>query len=157
MLFAKHGFAHALLDEQLRHKTVVKKYLALVGGKIENLKNFASIQKPIARDKSSILKRKVDVDGKSARTDYWLQKKSKEIALVKVRLHTGRTHQIRVHFEHIGCSLLGDEMYGGDMSKGICRQALHCSELKFFHPFLKKEISFKQDMPDDMQLVAAKM
>ena len=66
------------------------------------------------------------------------RKRGAQAAAVRIQLHTGRTHQIRVHFEAIGCSLLGDEMYHGKMDQGIERQALHCMELIFTHPFTKR-------------------
>lgn len=151
MLFAKHGFAHALLDQQLRQKQVVKIYHALVGGAVDSLADHGEIVAPISRDLSSLLKRMVSEEGKYAETEYWLTKREKEVAFVKIRLHTGRTHQIRVHFESIGCSLLGDELYHGSMEKGIARQALHCSHLSFVHPFTGETLSIDSALAEDMQ------
>ncbi|KKJ72935.1 pseudouridine synthase, partial [Enterococcus faecium MRSN 4777] len=121
MLFAKHGFAHAKLDMQLREKKFVKKYQALVSGRLSDLSAHGHIDLPIARDYSSLLKRMVSDEGRSAQTEYWIEKRLTEIALVDIQLHTGRTHQIRVHFSAIGCALLGDDMYGGRMDLGIKR------------------------------------
>lgn len=153
MLFAKHGFAHALLDQQLRQKQVVKVYHALVGGAIDTLAEHDEIIAPIGRDMSSLLKRMVIETGKYAETEYWLEKKENDWAFVKIRLHTGRTHQIRVHFESIGCSLLGDELYNGSMEQGITRQALHCSYLSFVHPFTGEKISIDSALAEDMQTI----
>lgn len=153
MLFAKHGFAHALLDQQLRKKQVVKIYHALVGGAVNSLAEHGEILAPISRDISSLLKRKVSEEGKYAETEYWLRKKEEDIAFVKIRLHTGRTHQIRVHFESIGCSLLGDELYNGSMERGIMRQALHCSHLSFDHPFTGEKISIDSALAEDMRTI----
>ncbi|WP_086349147.1 RluA family pseudouridine synthase [Candidatus Enterococcus clewellii] len=153
MLFAKHGFAHALLDQQLRQKQVVKIYHALVGGMVDSLLDHAEIIAPIGRDMSSLLKRMVIETGKHAETEYWLEKKKNDWAFVKIRLHTGRTHQIRVHFESIGCSLLGDELYNGSMEQGIMRQALHCSYLSFVHPFTGEKISIDSALAEDMQAI----
>ncbi|BCA86414.1 pseudouridine synthase [Enterococcus saigonensis] len=150
MLFAKHGFAHAQLDRQLRNKQVEKKYQALVAGNIQNLKAHAMIDLPIARDLSSLLKRKIDCTGQNAQTEYWLQKHNDKIALVDIKLHTGRTHQIRVHFSGIGCPLLGDDLYGGTMEAGIKRQALHCYKLSFNHPFSEERLTFTLSLPNDM-------
>lgn len=154
MLFAKHGFAHAKLDQQLRNKRVLKKYQALVAGELQQLAAHGSIQLPIARDLTSLLKRKVDPAGRFAETEYWLVKKDEEKALVDIQLHTGRTHQIRVHFSGIGCPLLGDEMYGGPLDLGIQRQALHCRQLAFLHPFTGEKLTFLQELPPDMAQVA---
>ncbi|MFD2304984.1 RluA family pseudouridine synthase [Enterococcus termitis] len=151
MLFAKHGFAHAMLDQELRKKNVVKIYQALVGGQVEKLSKHGMIDQPIGRDLSSILKRTVVATGQQAETEYWLMKRSTDRALVNIQLHTGRTHQIRVHFEAIGCSLLGDEMYGGKMDLGIKRQALHCCQLSFIHPFTKEPMKLTSPLAKDMK------
>ncbi|QKX65418.1 RluA family pseudouridine synthase [Enterococcus hirae] len=153
MLFAKHGFAHAKLDVQLREKRFVKKYQALVSGEITKLAPHGWIDLPIARDQSSLLKRMVSTAGRSAQTEYWLTKNTAEVALVDIQLHTGRTHQIRVHFSEIGCALLGDETYGGRMDLGIARQALHCYDLRFDHPFTQERLEFKQPLAKDMATV----
>ncbi|KAF1296450.1 RNA pseudouridine synthase [Enterococcus sp. JM4C] len=150
MLFAKHGFAHAKLDVQLREKKVVKKYQALVSGSLERLMDHAEINLPIGRDYTSLLRRKVSEDGQIAKTEYWLEAKQKELALVDIQLHTGRTHQIRVHFSALGCALLGDEMYEGRMDLGITRQALHCYALRFDHPFTNESLAFQQPLAEDM-------
>lgn len=150
MVFAKHGFAHAKLDVQLRNKQFVKRYQALVTGNIAQLQNHALIDLPIARDYDSLLKRKIDDSGKQAKTEYWLEKRNQELALVDIQLHTGRTHQIRVHFAAIGCPLRGDELYGGLVDETMSRQALHCYELQFTHPFTQKALQFTQALPQDM-------
>ncbi|EPH97677.1 pseudouridine synthase, RluA family [Enterococcus faecalis 13-SD-W-01] len=157
MLFAKHGFAHAKLDVQLREKKFVKKYQALVSGAIDHLEEHGMIQAPIGRDLTSLLKRKVCTDGQYAETEYWLEKQLKEAALADIQLHTGRTHQIRVHFSSIGCPLLGDEMYGGRMDLGIQRQALHCYDLRFFHPFTEELLVFEQPLAADMAKVVEQL
>lgn len=151
MVFAKHGFCHAKLDTQLRQKQFVKKYQALVTGEILKLQDHDSIDLPIARDLTSLLKRKVDSNGQVAKTEYWLEKRNQDLALVDIQLHTGRTHQIRVHFSAIGCPLRGDEMYGGLVDAQMPRQALHCYELAFCHPFTEEALHFRLDLPKDMQ------
>ncbi|OTN76889.1 ribosomal large subunit pseudouridine synthase [Enterococcus sp. 8G7_MSG3316] len=153
MLFAKHGFAHAKMDVQLREKKVVKKYQALVAGNIAGLSAHGEINQPIARDLTSLLKRKVAPEGKPARTEYWLAQQNRHWALVDIQLHTGRTHQIRVHFSAIGCPLLGDDMYGGNMDLGIDRQALHCCQLQFLHPFTQAPMAFDCPLAQDMLAV----
>lgn len=155
MLFAKHGFAHALLDQQLRAKQVEKKYVALVSGKIADLKAHGEINGNITRDTSSLLKRKVSsTEGKPALTEYWMLYQHNDLACVDILLHTGRTHQIRVHFASISCPLLGDDMYGGSMNR-IQRQSLHCHSLRFTHPFTGKELQFTSPLPKDMVAVLA--
>jgi 23S rRNA pseudouridine1911/1915/1917 synthase len=150
MLFAKHGFAHAKLDVQLREKNFVKKYQALLSGKVDTLVAHDRIELPIGRDYTSMIKRMVSEEGRYANTEYWLEKRNDELALVDIQLHTGRTHQIRVHFSAIGCPLVGDDMYGGTMDLPLVRQALHCYELHFTHPFTKKALAFQCPLPTDM-------
>lgn len=150
MLFAKHGFAHAKLDVQLREKNFVKKYQALLSGKVDTLVTHDRIELPIGRDYTSLIKRMVSEEGRYANTEYWLEKRNDELALVDIQLHTGRTHQIRVHFSAIGCPLVGDDMYGGTMNLPLVRQALHCYELHFTHPFTKKALAFQCPLPTDM-------
>lgn len=152
MLFAKHGYAHARLDKQLQAKSVEKRYYALVKGE-DDLPQAGEIIAPIARDEDSIITRRVHESGKFAHTSYQLVKQQGQVKLVDIQLHTGRTHQIRVHFAHIGQPLLGDDLYGGDMSHGIERQALHCHSLTFFNPFTQERMALNSDLTDDMKSV----
>lgn len=153
MLFAKHGFAHAMLDKQLQNKTLNKYYTALVSGKIDDLSEEGQIDLKIGRDMTSLIKRQVTEDGQEALTNYWLEKKTAEVAQVKIQLKTGRTHQIRVHFSGVGCPLLGDNLYGGNMDLGIDRQALHCTRLEFIHPFTHEPMNLTLEIPEDMKQV----
>lgn len=153
MLFAKHGFAHAKLDQQLQKKQLIKKYTALVSGKHHELPLHGVISQPIARQEGSIMKRTINPEGKYAKTEFWVKRQLTEASLVDIQLHTGRTHQIRVHFESLGCPLLGDDLYGGDSSHLIDRQALHCQELIFMHPFTGKELHFTAPLPKDMKAI----
>ncbi|GGE33310.1 RluA family pseudouridine synthase [Streptococcus himalayensis] len=150
MLFAKHGYAHARLDKQLQKKTIEKRYFALVKGEGQ-LEEQGEIIAPIARDEDSIITRRVAQGGKYAHTSYQVVARYGDIYLVDIQLHTGRTHQIRVHFSHIGFPLLGDDLYGGSLTDGIERQALHCHSLKFYHPFREEELLFESPLPDDFQ------
>lgn len=151
MLFAKHGFAHAKLDVQLREKTLIKKYQALLSGEVGILEEHGRIELPIGRDMTSIIKRMVSTEGRIADTEYWLEKRTDELALVDIQLHTGRTHQIRVHFSAIGCPLVGDDMYGGIMDLPLLRQALHCYQLHFRHPFTEEWLDLTCELPQDMK------
>lgn len=153
MLFAKHGFAHAMLDRQLQNKTLNKYYTALVSGKIADLSEEGQINLKIGRDMTSLIKRQVTNDGQEALTNYWLEKKTEKVAQVRIQLKTGRTHQIRVHFSGIGCPLLGDNLYGGNMNLGIDRQALHCTRLEFIHPFTHEPMILTKEIPEDMKQV----
>lgn len=156
MLFAKHGFAHAMLDKQLQSKTLNKYYTALVSGDVDSLSEKGQINLKIGRDMTSLIKRQVTEDGQEAHTNYWLEKKNNDVAQVKIQLKTGRTHQIRVHFSGIGCPLLGDNLYDGEMDLGINRQALHCTRLEFIHPFTHEPMILTTEIPEDMKQVMNK-
>ena len=150
MLFAKHGYAHARLDKQLQKKAIEKRYFALVKGE-GFLEPQGEIIAPIARDEDSIITRRVAKGGKYAHTSYRIVESYGNIHLVDIQLHTGRTHQIRVHFSHIGFPLLGDDLYGGSLKHGIERQALHCHYLSFYHPFLEDQLEMESPLPDDFK------
>jgi 23S rRNA pseudouridine1911/1915/1917 synthase len=154
MIFAKHGLAHSMMDQYLKEKTLIKLYEALVAGNVS--KDHGSIEEPIARSEDSIITRKVEEGGKPALSEYWVQERLQGFSRVKVQLHTGRTHQIRVHFSHIGHPLLGDDLYGGDASF-FQRQALHCKECAFLHPFSGEELRIVAPLPEDLQEVTERL
>ena len=79
-------------------------------------------------------------------TEYWVEERGAKWTRVRVRLHTGRTHQIRVHFAAIGHSLIGDHLYGGDTSK-YDHQLLHASKISFNDPFTLKQMTFTSELP----------
>lgn len=149
MLFAKHGYAHALLDNELKLKQLHKKYVALVTGKMRD-KGHGIIQEPIGMPEDSIIRRIVHPKGKAALTEYWTKESFDEATLLDVQLHTGRTHQIRVHFSYIGYPLVGDDLYGGEKNQFIKRQALHCHQLDFIHPFTDEKILLESNYPEDI-------
>lgn len=144
VLIAKHRHIHALFSNM----DIDKYYTALVNGKIEQ---HGIIEAPIRRVSSSIIEREVGKDGEYAKTEYWLEKHNlkNNVSIVKLKLYTGKTHQIRVHMKYLGNPLLGDELYGGDVSL-ISRQALHCSNLAFIHPIIGEKINVSVNLPNDM-------
>ncbi|MBP2623257.1 RluA family pseudouridine synthase [Streptococcus oricebi] len=150
MLFAKHGYAHARLDKQLQKKTIEKRYYALVKGE-GVLEKKGDIIAPIARSEDSIITRRVASGGKYAHTSYQVLAQYGDVYLVDIKLHTGRTHQIRVHFSHIGFPLLGDDLYGGSLGEGLERQALHCHSLTFYNPFQAEVVKQTSPLPEDFQ------
>ncbi|SUN55289.1 ribosomal large subunit pseudouridine synthase D [Streptococcus dysgalactiae] len=153
MLFAKHGYAHARLDKQLQTRAIEKRYFALVSGQ-GALPDEGDIVAPIGRSKDSIITRAVDSMGKYAKTSYKVVARYPEnVHLVDIKLHTGRTHQIRVHFAHLGFPLLGDDLYGGRLDLGITRQALYCHYLNFKDPFTENECRHAINLTDDFESV----
>lgn len=149
MLFAKHQLAHAHLDKQLRAGAVHKSYLAITP-KQDNLGKHGFMNEKIQRSPESIMIRMVGPQGKEALTEYWEHKRLGAYTMYRIKLHTGRTHQIRVHFSYHHATLVGDDLYGGDMTTCLQRQALHCHQLVFEHPFTKKCITIESSLPEDM-------
>ena len=144
VLIAKHRHIHALFSNM----EIDKYYTALINGKIDQ---YGIIEAPIRRVSSSIIEREVGEDGEYAKTEYWLEKHNlkNNVSVVKLKLYTGKTHQIRVHMKYLGYPLLGDELYGGDVNL-ISRQALHCSNLAFIHPIIGEKINASVNLPNDM-------
>lgn len=148
LLVAKNRFVHHMLSQQHKEKNVKRVYRAIVHGKLPT--NMGTIDAPIGRKVTSIIEREVRADGQKAVTHYQVEKAFDDMTLVKVILETGRTHQIRVHFAHLGHPLVGDDLYGGQVDK-LKRQALHSAELTFYHPFFKKSMTFQSALPEDME------
>ncbi|MEH7179636.1 RluA family pseudouridine synthase [Neobacillus vireti] len=136
ILFAKHGLAGAILDRMLEKREIKRTYLALVQGHLKKKKG--TIIEPIGRDRHHPTRRRVSVTGQEAKTHYQFLKEDHGDCYVKCWLDTGRTHQIRVHFSHIGHPLVGDRLYGGKPL--FKRQALHAAKLEFPHPITGEEI-----------------
>ncbi len=143
VIFAKNEFVQENLIKQMQTKTFTKEYLAIVTEILENKTGI--IDKPIARKEGSIIERCVSETGQRAITEYEVIREFGNNSLVKCKLLTGRTHQIRVHFADIGHPLLGDSLYG-EKSDLIEGQALHCYKLKFLHPVTTKELVIKCDL-----------
>ena len=150
IVFAKNEYIQESLIRQMKNNDFTKEYLAIVTGTIENRKG--KIDAPISRKENSIIERCVSEKGQRAITEYEVIKNSREMSLVKCKLLTGRTHQIRVHMAYIGHSLLGDTLYGKE-SPLIKRQALHCYKIAFIHPISHKKIELKIDMPKEFYIL----
>src|SRR5699024_10364046 len=109
-----------------------------------------TINAPIGRKEGSIIERTVTDSGKYAVTHYTVQRESADYSLVDVQLETGRTHQIRVHFSHLGHPLAGDDLYGGS-TRLIASQALHCYHISLPHPISKKIMDFSIPIAEEME------
>ncbi|MCZ2493022.1 RluA family pseudouridine synthase [Dellaglioa carnosa] len=147
VLLAKHGFAHSLIAAQLSNGQLEKSYLAIVEGDVKS--DQGDIKEPIGKKEGEI-RRSVMAEGKASETTYKVVTRFPDYTLVDVKLVTGRTHQIRVHFDFIHHALVGDALYDGPMDKGIERQALHAAKLSFEDPFTGKKLAFESELPDDM-------
>ena len=154
MLIAKHRLAHAMLDKQVQGGQVEKYYLAI--STKADWPDHGVIDRPIAHTEDSIITRRVHESGQRAVTEYWLKQAFADSSLLKLRLHTGRTHQIRVHMQDAGGVLVGDDLYGGPHLEEISRQALHCGELRFTQPFTGQRLVLSAPLPEDMAAWLAK-
>lgn len=150
VLVAKHRHVHHLLSKQQKSGMVKRTYEALAEGVFKE--NDGTVIQPIGRKSDSIIEREVREDGQYACTHYTVIQRSDRFTHLELRLETGRTHQIRVHMSFMGHPLLGDDLYGGNVYL-INRQALHCKEIKFIHPLLHEEMSFRAPLPEDMELI----
>lgn len=168
LVVAKTEFAMAHLSKQFFDKTTKRLYCALVWGNVEQ--DEGTIEGHIGRSLKNRLQMSVFPDGafgKPAITHYKVIERFNYVTLVQCRLETGRTHQIRAHFKHIGHTLFNDERYGGDaVLKGttfnkykqfvencfkvLPRQALHAKTLGFIHPKTKEFLQFDSEIPEDI-------
>ncbi|USS87244.1 RluA family pseudouridine synthase [Fructilactobacillus hinvesii] len=144
VIFAKNSLAHSLLDRQLKRHEVQKDYVAVLAGQVVN--EHASIVLPVGRKPDSFLERTVTRTGKYAETEFWCLHRTQRHSLVRIRLHTGRTHQIRVHFAALGLPLVGDWLYN-PTNHELPHQALHCYRLAFFDALTKRMITITAPVP----------
>lgn len=149
VIFAKHRLAHAVLDQMLSKKAINRTYLAIAQGLFKKKKG--TIQAAIGRDKHHAVRRRVSPTGQSAKTHYEVLKLNKRLQMtaVKLRLETGRTHQIRVHLSSLGHPLAGDTLYGGKRDL-INRCALHAKQVDMNHPFTGEKLTIEAPLPPDM-------
>ncbi len=153
IVVAKNDRALRSLSKQFQKRAVKKRYAAIVKGRLE-LDNGV-VELPLARHSTDRKKMAVEhARGKKAKTVYHVRKRFKDFTLLDIELHTGRTHQIRVHMKHIGHPVLGDITYG--RSDGVKRQALHAQMLGFTHPDTGEYIEFHSPIPKDMKEIIEK-
>lgn len=153
MVVAKSGAAMTDLQRQFKARETEKEYLALVwgcpppNGRIETLIG----RHPKHRQKMAVLTE----GGREAVSTYKVAEQFSDIALVEVRIETGRTHQIRVHMTHLGHPVIGDPVYGrarnNKLPVAVNRQMLHAARLEFTHPLTGKRLSFNAPLPNDMR------
>ncbi|MBI5750319.1 MAG: RluA family pseudouridine synthase [Nitrospinae bacterium] len=173
LMAAKDDFTHNHLSKQLKDRTIVRKYLALVKGIIKE--DSKKIEIPIGRHVTDRKKMSIKTKrGRIAITEFTVIERFDNYTLLEIRLKTGRTHQIRVHLSAIGHPVAGDRVYGGHKKQGhgswvmgqeknklapcplplaliIPRQMLHAAILGFIHPKTGKYLEFNAQLPDDMK------
>ena len=156
LVVAKNDFSHANLSHQFQSRAVKKHYLALVHGRFE--KRHGDIKSPIGRDIRNRIKMTTrSVRGREAYTAYEVVEELANFSLVRLHIHTGRTHQIRVHLSSIRHPVVGDTLYGAPRSlqlpgtketfPSLSRNFLHAYSLEFSHPRSGKWLSFSCDLP----------
>lgn len=165
MVVAKTLTAHAHIVDQLQTREMGREYEAIVAGVMTG---GGTIDEPIARSPKNRKKMAVNQFGKHAVTHYRILERFAAHSHIRVKLETGRTHQIRVHMAHINYPLIGDTTYAGrlklpagasdeikDALRQFSRQALHAKKLTLIHPQSEEEMSWEIDLPDDMQKLLA--
>ena len=145
--------SYTALVKIMQERKISRHYIAYCHGLV--MKNDL-INKPISRHKTDRKKMGININGKEAITEYSVIKNYKGSTKLKLKLQTGRTHQIRVHMQYIGFPLIGDQTYGMKSKKenknikSFTRQALHAKSLCFLHPITNKKINIKSELPDDL-------
>jgi 23S rRNA pseudouridine1911/1915/1917 synthase len=151
LVVAKNDAAHQHLSRQFAARTVKKIYLALVAGTLRRSQGTISAaigRHPVARKKMAVN----GTRGRAAETDYRVLQSGGGISLVECVIHSGRTHQIRVHLHHLGHPVLGDPLYGGRRAAAP-RQMLHAWKLGFTHPRAGEWLSFEAPLPEDFRMM----
>ena len=156
VLVAKNKYIHHLMQNVKGYKPFNKYYYAIVKGALPGREGEGGrIELPIIRSGDGI-KRAVDDEGRECLTEYTVIKDYGDYGLLKLRLLTGRTHQIRVHLQGIGCPIISDSLYGAP-DPLMPRQALHAYEVSFCHPITKEEHRIVAGLPKDMQNALKKL
>ncbi|HEV7238825.1 MAG TPA: RluA family pseudouridine synthase [Thermoanaerobaculia bacterium] len=163
MIIAKHDEAHRKLTAGWNTESVRKEYVALVYGTPSSERG--TVDAPIGRDPRDRKRMATAAGGRAAITDYEVAERLRYVSLVRCRLRTGRTHQIRVHMKHLGHPIVGDPLYSGPQWRGIPdkrvqkllssveRQMLHAARIRFAHPRTGAPMSFDAPLPDDFSSV----
>jgi 23S rRNA pseudouridine1911/1915/1917 synthase len=148
LVVAKNDTTHRHLSKQFAARTVEKIYLALVAGKLP--KTTGVIEEKIGRH--PVYRQRMSATtlrGRAAKTEYRVVRSSDRASLIECRLHSGRTHQIRVHLHHLGHPVVGDKVYAPRLAKDFPRQMLHAWKLGFRHPRTEEWRSFEAQLPND--------
>ncbi len=149
MVVARSDEAHKKLQQLVKRRELVREYLALVVGKPRSRRG--TIDAAIGRDRRDRIRHSLDTDSpRAAVTHFELEELLDGYALLRVRLETGRTHQIRVHLEAIDLPVAGDPTYGKPGVLGLDRQFLHAARLAFTHPVTGEEVDVSSPLPSDL-------
>jgi 23S rRNA pseudouridine1911/1915/1917 synthase len=150
LVVARSEAVHRALKEQLARRELRREYLALVEGAPQT--RTGTIEAAIGRDRRDRLLMSIDTDaGREARTHFEIERLLDGVALLRVVLDTGRTHQIRVHLAAIGLPVAGDPQYGRAGAFGLERQFLHATRLAFIHPATGEPVDVVSPLPEDLR------
>ncbi len=152
LIVAKNDFAHVRLAEQIKVHSFTREYSAVVYGTIKE--DAGTVDRPIGRHPTERKKMAVLLGSPSARnavTHFEVVRRFRGFTYLRLRLETGRTHQIRVHMAYLGCPLAGDFLYGREEPELISRPALHSAHLELRQPFTGEELRFNLPLPEDMK------
>ena len=150
LVVARSEEVHRRLKSALAARGITREYTALVQGRPSA--RSGTIDAPIGRDRQARTRMSIDTDQpREARTHFTLTEALPTSSLLRVRLETGRTHQIRVHLQAIGHPVSGDPDYGTRGQFGLTRQFLHASRLAFAHPISGRPLALESDLPDDLR------
>lgn len=152
MVVAKDGYTHDRLRRLLHTDDFRREYLAVAEGRIRP--DSGRIERPIGREPVDGARRIIDPDGRPSRTDYEVLARSDRRTLLRLRLHTGRTHQIRLHMASLGHPLVGDALYGR-ADPALSRPALHSAFLHLLHPITGEILNLTAPLPEDMAALCA--
>lgn len=155
VIVAKNPYAQFVLSSDMKEDNVEKMYIAVVKGVVKE--DFGTINEPIYKPTDDSIKRIVHEDGQPSVTHFEVVQRLKDATVLKLKLETGRTHQIRVHLDHIGHGIIGDELYGYVDENLINRQALHAFSLRFKQPRTREDLEFKAPLPKDMEELIEKL
>src|SRR4029079_18825759 len=148
LVVAKNDATNLGLSNQFADRTVEKIYLALAAGRLR--KAAGVIEEKIGRHPVHRQRMSASASrGRAAKTEFRVLRSSERASLIECRLHSGRTHQIRVHLHHLGHPVLGDNVYAPHLAKDFSRQMLHAWKLGFQHPRTQEWKSFEAGIPDD--------
>lgn len=159
LLVAKTDAAHRALSAALAARRVTRRYAAVTWGHLTTER--ITVEKPIARDPRDRTRMAIVTEGKPSRTDFTRLARFDAVDLLRAHLHTGRTHQIRVHMASVGHPVVGDDTYGGGGGRRLAalpphRHFLHAAWLRFRHPVTGEALDLRSSLPDDLkQSIAA--
>lgn len=155
VIVAKSAYSHHILSLDMGINDIKKEYIAIVDGIVEQ--DFGTINASIGRPSMDSIVREVRDDGQDSITHYEVLERLDNATVLKLVLETGRTHQIRVHLNHINHGIIGDELYGVVDDTLINRQALHAYRLTFSQPRMKDKVEVVSKLPQDMKDLIKKL